>query len=96
MSESFESFEWALTEVIDVTQISGNTYRVQGTGSNTRSLTLTFVTSPEAMGRSLLINGDYVDVGDDLIPFCSIIDDYQEQGGGGIGITVRQQPYEEL
>jgi hypothetical protein len=94
--------EWALTEKIYVTQVADNQYmitRVRDTTEHTSHspdhFKLTVDPSAEA-GRTLLFNDVFVDVDDDFIPFVSILDDYHEQNGGEIGITLEQEPFEDV
>jgi hypothetical protein len=84
---------WPLAEEIDVTQIAENEYRISRVhGSDT--ITLSIGQGPD--GSQLFIDGEYRDLGDDFIPVLSILDDYHEQpGAGGIGITIRQQPFQD-
>jgi hypothetical protein len=88
-----EDFDWALTEQIDVTQTAENTYRINRvTQDGELILTIKREAPP---GRTLLFNGEFVDVGDDFISYLSILDDYHEQNGGEMGQTIRQQPFDD-
>ena len=84
---------WAITEETDVTQIAENKYRIQRV-NGPEWFDLSFDTNAE-VGRSVLINDKFYDLGEDTISYISIIDDYHEQGAGGIGITVRSEPFGE-
>jgi hypothetical protein len=93
--------EWALTEKIYVTQVADNQYmitRVKDTTEHTSHspdhFKLTIDASAEA-GRTLLFNDVFVDVDDDFISFISILDDYHEQNGGELGITLELTPFDD-
>jgi hypothetical protein len=43
-------------------------------------------------GPDMLINGPYLDLGDDFISYISIIDEYHDQGGE-LNKTIRQEPF---
>jgi hypothetical protein len=91
---------WAIEEQIDVTQVAENpdVYaidRVNGTGSFRISFGAKSADPDKVDERRLLINGEDVDLGDDFIEFISILDDYNEQGGGGLGQTIRQRPFQD-
>jgi len=85
------SFEWAITEPVDVTETSEGVYRVQqveGPGA------VLEISSTKDENSYLLFNGEFVDVQDDFISYVSLIDDYYEQGGE-IGKTIRMKPYQD-
>jgi len=88
------SFEWAITEPVNVTQIDDNVYRIEQISPPGAELLLSFHRDA-VPGRTIHINGEYVDLGDDTIAYISLIDEYHEQSRGGIGITIMSKPYSE-
>jgi hypothetical protein len=90
---------WPLTEQIDVTQLTENpdSYRVQRVNGSD-FIGLSFgpnSTDPDRIDeRSLLLDGEYRDFGDDFIAFISILDEYHDQGGE-LGKTIRQRPFQD-
>lgn len=86
---------WAIEEQIDVTMTSSNPdiYLIQRV-NGPEQFNLSFGPGPHGE-RTVLIDGEYVDLNDDTIAFISIIDDYHEQDGGELNKTIRQQPFED-
>jgi hypothetical protein len=89
---------WAIEEQIDVTMTSSNPdiYLIQRVNGD-EQFNLNFgpkSADPDKVDeRTLLLDGEYVDLGDDFISFISILDDYREQGGGEQGRTMRMNPW---
>lgn len=92
VSGEFGEGWWPLAEEIDVTQIAENTYRVQRVHGSDH-ITISIGQGPD--GSQLFIDGEYRELGDDFIAFISILDEYHEQNDGEMGVTIRQQPFQE-
>jgi len=93
---------WVLTESVDVTltQSDPSIYLVE------RATWTNKVQVPAAITLTInenlvLVNGVYVDLGDDLMSVCSLIDDVAEsalaegQESIPVGVTYRSEPYSE-
>lgn len=89
---------WMIEEQISVTQIAENpdSYLVERVSDKRKRVVISFgpnSTDPDKVDeRTILLNGEYVDLGDDFIDFISILDEYHEQSGK-LGTTVLQQPF---
>jgi hypothetical protein len=83
---------WAIEEQIDVTMTSGNPdiYLIQRV-NGPEQFNMSFGPGPHG-DQTVLIDGEYVDLGDDFIEFISIIDDYHEHPVGR-SKKIRQEPY---
>jgi len=84
-------FRWAIEEPIEITQITKDDYRLVRT---TEMAQVTISIRAGNLEREVYFNGEYVDVGDDLMPFLCLLDQYHEDGGE-VGKTMRQEPYYE-
>jgi hypothetical protein len=91
--------DWALTGKIDVTMTSMNPdiYLIQRVDMP-EQFNMSFgakCTDPDKVDeRTILIDGEDIDLGDDFIAFVSILDEYHEQGGE-LGKTVRQESFQQ-
>jgi hypothetical protein len=89
---------WMIEEQIDVTQITKHpdSYLVERVSNKRNRVVISFgsnSTDPDNVDeRTILLNGEYVDLGDDMIDFISVLDEYQDQHGE-LGKTIRQQPF---
>lgn len=93
--------EWVLTESVGVTLVGLDADRERGTFLITRvvrpadasdgAVVLTF-----DEGR-VLVNGRYLDLGDDMIAYCSLVDDAYPNGPAPdrIGERIATAPYED-
>jgi hypothetical protein len=93
-----QDISWALTEQIEVTQLTEllkeSSYSVIRIADRNDWFILTARAEAE-QGRSLLINDEFRDLGDDFIEYISLIDDYHEQGGGELGKSLLMRPWQD-
>lgn len=93
--DEVDHIRWAIEEPINVTQVAENpdVYaidRVNGNGSFRISFGPNSDDTDKVDERTLLINGEYVDLGDALVDFLSILDFHHEYD-----IPVGQVHYQE-
>src|SRR5215469_9967385 len=84
--------DWVLSEPVIVTQVLASlgrdAYKVRRV-SGPDEILLTFVAS-----GPMLVNNEYVGVGDNLVGYLGLIEDYHDKGGA-IGVAVKTEPFKD-
>jgi hypothetical protein len=88
---------WAIEERVYITQVTKNpdTYKINrkdGIGEFTISFGQNSTDPDKVDERTLLIDGEYVDLGDDLIEFISMLDEFHD-GDIPLGEASLQEPW---